>query len=48
MHGLLNIAVMAARRAGAVLGRNFKKLEKLVVENKSHNDFVSSADLAAE
>jgi len=48
MHGLLNIAVMAARRAGAVLGRNFNKREKLVVESKSHNDFVSSADFAAE
>ena len=39
---------MAARRAGAVLGRNFNKREKLIVESKSHNDFVSSADLAAE
>ena len=39
---------MAARRAGAVLGRNFNKREKLVVESKSHNDFVSSADFAAE
>ncbi|MBM38128.1 MAG: inositol monophosphatase [Woeseia sp.] len=48
MHGLLNIAVMAARRAGAVLGRNFNKREKLIVESKSHNDFVSSADFAAE
>ena len=48
MHELLNIAVMAARRAGAVLGRNFNKREKLVVESKSHNDFVSSADFAAE
>ena len=48
MHELLNIAVMAARRAGAVLGRNFNKREKLVVESKSHNDFVSSADFEAE
>jgi len=48
MHALLNVAVMAARRAGAVLGRNFKKLDKLTVEKKGHNDFVSSADLAAE
>jgi myo-inositol-1(or 4)-monophosphatase len=48
MHALLNVAVMAARRAGAVLGRNFNKLDKLTVEKKGHNDFVSSADLAAE
>ena len=48
MHALLNVAVMAARRAGAVLGRNFNKREKLTVEQKGHNDFVSSADLAAE
>ena len=48
MHALLNVAVMAARRAGAVLGRNFKKLNKLKVEMKGHNDYVSDADLAAE
>ncbi len=48
MHALLNVAVMAARRAGAVLGRNFNKRHKLTVEKKGHNDFVSSADLAAE
>jgi myo-inositol-1(or 4)-monophosphatase len=39
---------MAARRGGAVLGRNFNKRDKLTVEVKGHNDFVSSADLAAE
>ena len=48
MHELLNVAVMAARRAGAVLGRNFHKRHKLTVNMKGHNDFVSSADLAAE
>ena len=48
MHALLNVAVMAARRAGAVFGRNFNKRDKLTVEKKGHNDFVSSADLAAE
>jgi myo-inositol-1(or 4)-monophosphatase len=48
MHALLNVAVMAARRAGAVLGRNFNKRDKLTVEKKGRNDFVSSADLAAE
>jgi len=39
---------MAARRAGAVLIRNLVKLEKLKVEKKGHNDFVSEADRAAE
>lgn len=48
MHALLNVAVMAARRAGAVLGRNFNKRNKLTIEKKGHNDFVTSADLAAE
>ncbi len=48
MQPLLNVAVMAARRAGAVLGRNFNKRDKLTVEKKGHNDFVSSADIAAE
>ena len=39
---------MAARRAGAVLIRNLVKLEKLAVEVKGHNDYVSEADRAAE
>jgi myo-inositol-1(or 4)-monophosphatase len=48
MHALLNVAVMAARRAGAVLGRNFKKRDRLKVEKKGPNDYVSEADHAAE
>jgi myo-inositol-1(or 4)-monophosphatase len=48
MHALLNVAVMAARRAGAVLIRNLVKREKLTVEVKGHNDYVSEADRAAE
>jgi len=48
MHALLNVAVMAARRAGAVLIRNLPKLEKLKIEQKGHNDYVSDADRAAE
>ena len=48
MHALLNVAVIAARRAGAVLIRNLVKLEKLKVEQKGHNDYVSEADRAAE
>ena len=48
MHALLNVAVMAARRAGAVLIRNLPKLEKLKVQQKGYNDYVSDADRAAE
>ena len=48
MHALLNVAVMAARRAGNSLMRNLVKLDKLTVETKGHNDYVSEADHAAE
>lgn len=39
---------MAARRAGSVLIKKMRSLEKLNVESKGHNDFVSEADIAAE
>ena len=48
MHAMLNVAVMAARHGGDILIRNLNKLEKLNVEKKGRNDFVSDADLAAE
>jgi len=48
MHALLNVAVMAARRAGNTLIRKMVNLDKLKVEQKGHNDYVSDADLAAE
>ncbi|MDJ0749954.1 MAG: inositol monophosphatase family protein [Woeseiaceae bacterium] len=48
MHALQNVAVMAARRGGAVLLRHLNKLDKIKVEKKGHNDFVSDADRAAE
>lgn len=48
MHAMLNVAVMAARRGGDTLIRNMNKLEKLNVEQKGRNDFVSDADYAAE
>ena len=48
MHALLNVAVMAARRAGNTLIRKMVNLDKLKVEKKGHNDFVSDADYAAE
>jgi myo-inositol-1(or 4)-monophosphatase len=48
MHALLNVAVMAAHRGGDTLIRNLNKLDKLKVEKKGRNDFVSDADRAAE
>ncbi len=48
MHAMLNVAIMAARRGGDSLVRNMKKLDKLKVEQKGQNDFVSEADHEAE
>ena len=48
MHALLNVAVMAARRAGNTLIRKMVNLDKLKIEQKGHNDYVSDADHAAE
>jgi myo-inositol-1(or 4)-monophosphatase len=45
---MLNVAVMAARRGGDTLIRNMNKLQKLNVEQKGRNDFVSDADRVAE
>ena len=48
MNALLNVAVMAARRGGDTLIRQLPKLDKIKVEIKGRNDFVSEADRAAE
>ncbi|MDH3352673.1 MAG: inositol monophosphatase [Gammaproteobacteria bacterium] len=48
MHALLNVAVMAARRAGSALIKKMVNLDQLKVEQKGHNDYVSDADRAAE
>ncbi len=48
MHALLNVAVMAARDGGNTLIRSLNKLDKLKVEQKGRNDFVSEADRIAE
>jgi myo-inositol-1(or 4)-monophosphatase len=48
MHALLNVAVMAARKAGDTLVRKSRSLDKLKIEEKGFNDFVSDADHAAE
>ncbi|MBT8106727.1 MAG: inositol monophosphatase [Gammaproteobacteria bacterium] len=48
MNALQNVASMAARRGGTILIRYLNKLDRLKVEKKGHNDFVSDADRAAE
>ena len=48
MHALLNVAVMAARSAGNLLARKILTRDKLKIEEKSRNDFVSDADRDAE
>jgi myo-inositol-1(or 4)-monophosphatase len=48
MHPLLNTAVKAARRAGNILLRNADRLERLTVETKGGNDFVTEVDRLAE
>jgi myo-inositol-1(or 4)-monophosphatase len=48
MHPMLNIAVKAARRAGNLIHRATENLEHLTVTKKSHADYVSEVDRAAE
>lgn len=48
MHGMVNIAVKAARRAGTLMIRQMNHLESLPVAEKSHNDFVTQVDRQAE
>src|SRR5450759_4572562 len=48
MHPMLNIAVKAARRAGNLIQRSADKIDHLTVTKKSHADFVSEVDRAAE
>jgi myo-inositol-1(or 4)-monophosphatase len=48
MHPMLNTAVKAARRAGKVIMRYASQLDRLTIESKGRNDFVSQVDLDAE
>ncbi|PSJ18265.1 inositol monophosphatase family protein [Nitrosomonas supralitoralis] len=48
MHPMLSIAVKAARRAGNIINQASKNLDLLTVSKKSHSDFVSEVDGAAE
>lgn len=45
---MLNTAVKAARKAGAIITRASVDLDKLTVRRKQQNDFVSEVDDAAE
>jgi myo-inositol-1(or 4)-monophosphatase len=48
MHPMLNIAVKAARRAGNLIHRASDNIDHLTVTKKSHSDYVSEVDRAAE
>ncbi|MBL8496751.1 inositol monophosphatase [Nitrosomonas sp. JL21] len=48
MHPMLTIAVKAARRAGRIINQASQNLDALTVSKKSHSDYVSEVDGAAE
>ena len=48
MHPMLNTAIKAARRAGKVIMRHHDRIDRLSVESKGHNDYVSEIDRMAE
>src|SRR6187397_316643 len=48
LHPMLNTAVKAARAAGAIINRASLDLERLQVNSKAPNDFVTEVDHAAE
>jgi len=48
MHGMVNIAVRAARRAGELMIRQINRLESLEVTEKSRNEYVTEVDRIAE
>ncbi|HQU97548.1 MAG TPA: inositol monophosphatase family protein [Nitrosomonas sp.] len=48
MHPMLTIAVKAARRAGKIINQASQSIDLLTVTKKSHSDYVSEVDRAAE
>ena len=48
MHPMLNTAIKAARRAGAIINRASLDLEKLQIARKGPRDYVTEVDRAAE
>ena len=48
MHGMVNIAVRAARQAGEIMIRHLNRLESLEVSEKNRNEYVTEIDRMAE
>jgi len=48
MHPMLNTAVKAARRAGGLINRASGDVDRIAVQDKTCNDFVTEVDRAAE
>ena len=48
MHPMLNIATDAARNAGNIILRSIDKLDRIKIEVKAQNDFVTQVDRKAE
>ncbi len=48
MNPMLNTAIKAARKAGSIIIRYSHQLDRLAVDSKGHNDFVSVVDYEAE
>ncbi|HUP09218.1 MAG TPA: inositol monophosphatase family protein, partial [Caldimonas sp.] len=48
LHPMLNIAVRAARAAGAIINRASLDVDLLKISAKAPNDFVTEVDQAAE
>ena len=48
MHPMLTTAVKAARRAGGIINRGARDLDRLVVTAKGPKDFVSEIDRASK
>jgi len=48
MHPMVNIAVRAARAAGRVITQHIDRLDRVAVQSKGRNDFVSDVDRMAE
>ena len=48
MHPLVNIALTAAKEAGHIINKYSQQLDRVTVNEKSQNDFVSEVDIKAE
>src|SRR5690606_15931695 len=48
MHGMVNIGIRAARRAGELMIRQWNQLDALQITDKGRHDYVTQVDLLAE